>query len=378
MDIHNENTRVEYKELLTKEIDLEKEVIAFLNYKEGGYIYIGINKCGSVVGIDDIDGDMLKIKDRIKHNISPSAMGLFDVAGVEMEGKMVIKITVASGSEKPYFKTKYGMTSKGASIRIGTASEPMDQNIIDNLFACRVRNSIGRIKSNRQDLSFSQLRIYYDEKGKRLNDNFKKSLEILTDDEKYNYVAYLMADENGNSVKLAKYESLDKCDLIENNEYGYCSLIKATYSVLAKLEIENKTPTKISYPTREDRPLWNRIALREAVINAFVHNDYTFEIAPTFEIFPDRLEITTAGRLPDTMTLEEFYTGTSVPRNKEIMRIFKDVELVESLGMGIPRIVKAYGRDCFKFSQNFMKMIFPIAKHETDQGTTHVPRKCQN
>ena len=169
------------------------------------------------------------------------------------------------------------------------------------------------------------------------------------------------------------YESLDKCDLIENNEYGYCSLIKATYSVLAKLEIENKTPTKISYPTREDRPLWNRIALREAVINAFVHNDYTFEIAPTFEIFPDRLEITTAGRLPDTMTLEEFYTGTSVPRNKEIMRIFKDVELVESLGMGIPRIVKAYGRDCFKFSQNFMKMIFPIAKHETDQVTTHVP-----
>ena len=57
------------------------------------------------------------------------------------------------------------------------------------------------------------------------------------------------------------------------------------------------------------------------------------------------------------------------------MRIFKDVELVESLGMGIPRIVKAYGRDCFKFSQNFMKMIFPIAKHETDQVTTHVPRK---
>ena len=106
-----------------------------------------------------------------------------------------------------------------------------------------------------------------------------------------------------------------------------------------------------------------------------MHNDYTFEIAPTFEIFPDRLEITTAGRLPDTMTLEEFYTGTSVPRNKEIMRIFKDVELVESLGMGIPRIAKAYGRDCFKFSQNFMKMIFPIAKHETDQGTTHVPRK---
>ena len=373
MDIYNENTRVEYKELLTKDIDLEKEVIAFLNYKEGGYIYIGVDKRGAVVGVSDIDGDMLKIKDRIKHNISPSAMGLFDVTGEEMEGKMVIKITVASGSEKPYFKTKYGMTSKGASIRIGTASEPMEQNMIDNLFASRVRNSIGRITSNRQELSFSQLRIYYDEKNKTLNDNFKKSLELLVEDDKYNYVAYLMADDNGNSVKLAKYESSDKCDLIENNEYGYCSLVKAAYSVLTKLEIENKTPTKIAYPTREDNPLWNRIALREAVINAFVHNDYTFEIAPTFEIFPDRLEITTAGRLPDTMTLEEFYTGTSVPRNKEIMRIFKDLELVESLGTGIPRIVKAYGRECFKFSHNFMKMVFPITEYGNNKDTIEVP-----
>ena len=51
----------------------------------------------------------------------------------------------------------------------------------------RTRNSIGRIVSNRQDLSFEQLRIYYDERGKRLNDNFKRTLELLTDDGKYNY-----------------------------------------------------------------------------------------------------------------------------------------------------------------------------------------------
>ncbi|MFR9546528.1 MAG: ATP-binding protein [Rikenellaceae bacterium] len=73
-------------------------------------------------------------------------------------------------------------------------------------------------------------------------------------------------------------------------------------------------------------------------INAFVYNDYTFEISPTFEIFLGRLEITSAGRLPDTMTMEEFYIGTSIPRNKEIMRIFKDLKLVESIG--IPRIIK--------------------------------------
>jgi len=64
-----ETNRIEYKQKLTKALDLEKEVIAFLNYHEGGFIYIGIDKHGAVVGVADMDGDMLKIKDRLKNNI---------------------------------------------------------------------------------------------------------------------------------------------------------------------------------------------------------------------------------------------------------------------------------------------------------------------
>ena len=366
-----ETNRIEYKRELTSDIDIEKEVVAFLNYKEGGYIYIGIDKDGSIVGVNDVDDCMLKLKDRIKHNISPSVMGLFDIAEEQKDGVSIIKITVASGIEKPYFKSKYGMTPKGAYIRVGTAAEPMLREQIERLFAMRTRNSIGRIVSNRQDLSFEQLRIYYDERGKRLNDNFKRTLELLTDDGKYNYVAYLLADENGNSIKVAKYSSLDRCDLVENNEYGYCSLIKATKSVLAKMDIENKVSATITPMERIETPLWNKVAVREAVINAIVHNDYSFEVPPKFEIFPDRLEITSAGRLPESLSKEEFFNGISIPRNKELMRIYRDVELVESLGSGVPRILRAYGTDCFKFTENFIRIILPISSHGTAHGTAH-------
>ena len=41
------------------------------------------------------------------------------------------------------------------------------------------------------------------------------------------------------------------------------------------------------------------------------------------------------------------------------MRVFKDLDLVEQLGSGIPRIVEIYGKDCFKFSDNFLRMTFP-------------------
>ena len=110
--------------------------------------------------------------------------------------------------------------------------------MIEELFSKRTRNSIGKIISSRQDLTFEQLKIYYDAKGLQLNDNFARNLELLTEDGKYNYVAYQMADTNNNSIKVAKYAGIDRVDLIESNEYGYCSLIKATKAVLDKLELE--------------------------------------------------------------------------------------------------------------------------------------------
>ena len=354
-----ETNRIEYKAQLTKEVDLEKEVVAFLNYHEGGLVYIGIDKNGNTVGVVDPDGDMLKIKDRIKNNIAPSAMGLFDVVTEEKDGQPIIKIIVASGSEKPYFKKKYGMTEKGSFLRVGTAAEPMPQAMIDKLFASRTRNSIGKIKSHRQDLNFEQLSIYYQEKGKTLNRQFKTNLELLTEDGGHNYAAYLLADVNNISIKVAKYKGLNRVELIENNEYGYCSLIKATKSVLDKVEVENTTFATITSKERIEERLWNPVALREAILNAFVHNDYTREVPPKFEIFNDRIEITSAGALPEGLSQEDFFEGVSIPRNKELMRVFKDLELVEQLGSGVPRILQSYGKECFKFMDNFTRMVFP-------------------
>ncbi len=85
-----ESNRIEYKQELTD--GLEKEVIAFLNYREGGIIYLGIDKNGNVIDLHDSDSIQLKIKDRLKNNIQPSCLGLFDVINQQQEGKNIIKI----------------------------------------------------------------------------------------------------------------------------------------------------------------------------------------------------------------------------------------------------------------------------------------------
>lgn len=366
----SETNRTEYKQYLTD--DLEKEAVAFLNYLEGGVIYIGVHKTGTPIGVDDIDGDMLRIKDRLKNNIMPSCMGLFDVAVANIDSKDVIKITFASGTEKPYYIKKLGMSEKGTFIRVGTAAEPMPVRMIESLFAKRTCNSIGKIRSSNQNLTFEQLKIYYEGANKTLNQHFASNLELLTEDGGYNYVAYLLSDVNGISVKVAKYDGLDRVDLIENNEYGYCSLIKATKQVLDKIGVENKTLAKITPKEREEKKLWNPVALREAVINAMVHNDYTSEIPPKFEFFDDRIEITSFGSLPQDITEKEFFEGYSVPRNKELMRVFRDLDLVEHLGSGVPRILKSYGKECFKFTENFLRMIFPITEKVAPQVAPQV------
>ena len=330
-----------------------------MNYAGGGIIYLGIDKNGNTTGVEDIDKLQLLIKDQLRNNIVPSCLGLFDIVTEKQDSKDILKVIVASGPERPYYIRKYGLSEKGAFIRTGSAAEPMTARMIEALFAKRTRNSIGKIKSPRQDLTFEQLRIYYDAAGKTLNGQFAKNLELLNEDGNYNMVAYLMADANTISVKTAKYAGLNRVDLIENNEHGFCSIIKATKAVLDKIELENKTLTRITSRERQDRRLWNAVALREAIINAMVHNDYTRELAPKIEFFDDRIEITSYGGLPDGVAKEDFFMGVSIPRNKEMMRIYRDLEMVEQLGSGLPRILQTYKEDCFHFSDTYTRMVFP-------------------
>ena len=372
-----ETKHIEYKQKVTPE--LEKEVVAFLN-SEGGAIYIGVDKEGHTVGVASADALQLELKDRLKNNIVPSCMGLFDILVEKREEKDIIKVIVLMGYERPYYIKKYGLSEKGAFMRIGSASEPMPVKRIEELFVKRTLNSIARIRSPKKDLRFQQLHIYYQSIGKTLNEQFAKNLELLNDDGDYNYVAYLMNDINNISVRVARYAGVNQVDLIQNEEYGHESLIKATQQVLDRLNIENRTFTKITHKQRIERRLWNAVALREAVINAFVHNDYTYEVAPKFEIFKDRLVITSCGGLPYGISREEFFSGASIPRNKELMRIYRDLDLVEHLGSGIPRILQAYSREQFNFMDNFLQVILPIdedlqALMQQEETTMQVPRK---
>lgn len=360
-----ESNRIELKATLNDK--LEKEIVAFLNNREGGILYIGIDDKGNPVKNSDLDSMQLKIADRIKNNILPSTLGLFDIATEYVDNIPITKIIVSSGLEKPYYIKSKGMSPNGCYMRLGTSTQPMSTTLIDELYAKRIHTTLRNIPSPRQDLTFAQLKIYYQERGFELNRKFANSLELLTPDGQYNYIAYLLADENGVSIKVAKYTGTTKVDLAENEEYGYCSLIKAANHVLEKMKIENVTKVKVTSTKRIEKNLVESVPLREALINAVVHNDFSREIPPVFEVFSDRIEITSYGGLIPGQSKEDFFSCSSMPRNRELMRVFKDLGLVEQLGSGMSRILQSYDRSIFEISDHFIKAIFPFSLSANDE-----------
>ena len=365
-----EDVRNEFKVKLTDKF--EEEVISFLN-TNGGNIYIGVNDKGDIIGINgNIDLLQRTIKDRIKDNIMPSTLDLYDVIVLEKDNKKYIKVIIAKGSERPYYLKGMGMTPDSCFIRVGSSIQSMPNEMINNEFSKRTRNSLKNIVSPKQDLTFSQLKIYYEEKGFSINNNFLKQLDLYTDDGKYNYNAYLLADNNSISIRFGKYDGINSVNLIENEDFGNCCIIKATKNILNKLEIENKTFTKIEYPERKEIKMYDYIAVREAVVNAIVHNDWSNEYSPKFEIFSDRLVISSNGGIQDNTTKEEFLEGFSLPKNKELMKIFNDLDLVEQMGTGIIRILQSYNKDSFEFFPNFIRVTFPFNENKFKTNTKEI------
>jgi len=78
------------------------------------------------------------------------------------------------------------------------------------------------------------------------------------------------------------------------------------------------------------------------------------------EIYSNRIVITSCGGLVADLSEEDFFKCRSMPRNRELMRIFRDMELVEQIGSGMSRILKVYDRSVFELSPSFTVVTFPF------------------
>ena len=359
----NETETMEFKERLNDKF--EKEIVGFLNTSRGGTLYIGVDDDGKPVGVDDIDAVELQIKDRIKNNISPSALGLFEI--VTPPSNDYIQIIVSGGNQRPYYIKKYGMCPEGCYIRVGTSVEKMGEELILTLFQKRDKRTLRTILCERRDLTFSYLKEAYEKKGYEVGDNFLTQLELFAPEGQYNRLAYLLSDQFASPFQYARYRGDDVFDLAEHKAFEGQSILKSASEILDYIQSRNTVYTRITPTGREDEPRFNPIAMRELVVNAIVHNDYRGEGMPSFEEFPSRFEISSFGGLPEGFTKEDFLNGYSLPVNPELIRVFRDLGFAERLGTGIRRVLRFYPKEIFSFSPSFLRVSVPFTKEGETQ-----------
>ena len=353
-----ESSNVEFKSEINDK--LEKEVVGFLNTC-GGHIYLGVENDGeNIIGFEDIDQAQLLVKDRIKDKIAPSPIGFFEIIVEEIKNKKIIHVIVAMGNEKPYYLKKYGMCPLGAFVRVGSSLVALTEKQIFDMYTKRTRTSLTNIVSPIKDLSFTQLKIYYEEIGYEINPNLYNQLNFKLESGEFNYLAYLLSDQNSLVINIGKFKGSDVYDLEELKSYSNQSLIKTTHEIVDYIESLNKTFTKIASPKRIEEKLFDSVAMRETIINALVHSDYSYENSPTFRVFDNHIEVISVGGLPEGIEKEEFLSGFMSPKNPQLMKVFRDLGFVEHMGTGIFRILQKYDKSIFTFSTNFIKVSIPF------------------
>ncbi len=348
----------EYQEFKASLSQLEKGIdslTAMLNKHKTGTIFFGVSNNGEIIGLSNQLGEetLKKISVKINELIKPSVM--HEVSYLNFDDKRIIKVS-ADGNNRPY-------SSRGNYfIRMGTENKKIEPHILAELFYSSQAMSIEKIESYNQDLTFNQLKMMFANKGMTINnDNFYENMHFLTNG-KFNYLANLLADNNDISIKVVRFEGLDKLKMRSRNEYGFQCIFTAMKQAKEYVASLNETRVDIeSSLERKEYPLFDQHSFDEAWTNAILHNKWVKNVPPAIYIFDNRIEIISTGGLPFDYSKENFYKGVSNPVNPSLQRIMLQLGLVEQTGHGNLTIINKYGKEAFQLDDNYINVTIPFA-----------------
>lgn len=351
MNIGVETEQIEFKKSTGELKEGIISLVSMLNKHRSGVLYFGVKNDGEVIGQQIGDNTLRDISQAIANFIKPQIIPYISFELID--DKNIIKVTV-EGGERPYSAYgKYYMRSADEDREISPA-------MLRTLMMSRA-DSIVSVESNNQELSFNQLKLLYANAGLTLSEEtYSHNLNLLTQSGKYNLMAYILADNNSFSIKVAKFAGNDKTQLITRNEYGYKCLLVAVKQVLDYAEAINETFVEINGGLRRETKLFDMDCFREAWLNACLHNSWIKKTPPAVYFFSDRIEIISIGGLPEDYSLEDFFAGRSRPVNLELQQIMVQLDFIEQTGHGVPLIVSRYGRQAFDITENFITVTLPL------------------
>lgn len=376
-----EGKRLEFKEKVPKSLALAKTACAFAN-GGGGTIIIGVrDKDRAIVGLEEGEIPVLeeKVANILHTTVEPMVASYITVHN--LEGMLILKVDIFPGSMKPYH-LKGSDEVEGTYIRVGSTNRKADMETIEELRRQRMNicfDEVAVLEAREEELDHENIK-YYLRKRLEVRDipeaeitrDFLVKIRTLKkiDDHAYPTVGGILLFSKDPTkylsnavVKCARFKGQEMDDFLDQKEV-VGSLFKQVEEVIAFFRRNVRRGAKIEGVYRKEEYEYPLGAVREAVVNAICHRDYSRRGADIkFAIFDDRLEVTSPGPLPPQISLRDLGTGVSELRNRVIGRIFNEIGLIEGWGTGIRRIKQLLEKRGlkppeFQEQANFFKVIF--------------------
>ncbi len=370
---NEESKTLEFKENASGLTKIVQTAIAFAN-TAGGTIVVGIqDKTKKVVGLEDVLTDEARVANAIADSVEPLLTPNLQL--VTWRGHDLLLVTVMHSIGPYYLKAKGEKQS--TYVRFGSTNRVADALTLKSIHRLRDHITYDEMPCNAAqegDLDMTSAEEMFAEHSKPLN----KARAIALGLYKRNHSKVIPT--NGGILLFGKHEAreevfpnmvvrcvrfkgttkssvIDKQDLIE-------PLPLLVDAILDFIQRNTTTRVEIGHARRQETAEYPPVAIREAVINAIVHSDYSVKGSNIqVAIFDDRLEITNPGALPLGLSWQTALSGVSQLRNHVIGRIFHELLLIEQWGSGLGKIIETtcqYGmaEPCFEELDNFFRVTF--------------------
>lgn len=350
-----ETLTVEFKSDRKKLSDAEifEAVVAFAN-TEGGDLYLGIEDDGEVTGVHKLHESITTVSAFIANNTMPPV----SVRAEIIEDKYpVLKISVP----KSYSGIVATISGKTIYRRLKADGEPENVALYPSMFATRLSDlrlldysAMPLLQSNIKD--FDPLEV---ERLKRLITayNGEKNLLDLSDEDLYKALGLVREQNNTlyptitgillvgkiEAIKrhvpthAAVFQVLEGTD-VKNNDDFVLPLLQTIERLNNNLEARNPEEEIQMGLFRMSIPEFDKRAIREALVNAFSHRDYSKMGRVRVTVNDDGLTIANPGGFIEGVSINNLLTAEPHGRNPQLADALKRIGLAERTGRGIDRI----------------------------------------
>ncbi len=372
--VRGEDLHTDFKEKFESNRELAKDLVCFAN-TDGGQLILGVAKDRRIVGVDDPDWLFNKVDDIAFQHCEPPLTVIQEQ--LEVDGKKVVIVNITKGDQRPY-RTNAGQyyvrttsgcrqASREELLRLFQSTESLyyDETPLPRLGLADL--DLGAFENFLEETGQSDLAVDTERllRNWRLLSGEHPTLAgiILFGRKPQQHLPYAQI----NAARIPGIDvSIEPSDMKEITG----RLLDIIDQVQTFLRLHLPTPHEIEGFSPEKRPELPEEALREAMINAVAHRDYTTHGPIRLFILDDRIEIHTPGKAPNTVDEEAMRAGIHVVRNPHIYGRLSDAGLVTRAGSGIRRMIRlikeATGNDISIDLRDFEVLITIPRKKRTE------------